>query len=66
MSNGKLIQFSSLENGLEQAAKKLHENYLSENGKFYAGKTLTGVKKRFCPASSTWVELIYSCMKKMV
>jgi len=66
MSNGKLIQFSSVEDGLEQAAKRLHDNYLSENGRFYCGKTLAGVKTRFCPASSTWIGLIYTCMSKMV
>ena len=34
MVNGKLKQFSSVEDGLEQAAKTLHENYLTPGGKF--------------------------------
>lgn len=66
MSNGKLIQYSSVENGLETAAKKLHDNYLSPSGRFYHGKTLSGVKKCFCPASDTWVSLVYGRMKQIV
>ena len=44
MSNGKLIHYSSTKQGLEVAAKKLHQNYLTPGGKFYGGKTLSGVK----------------------
>lgn len=66
MKNGKLIQYSSVEDGLETAAKKLHDNYLTPGGKFYHGKTLSGVKTRFCPASSTWVDLVYGRMKQIV
>lgn len=66
MANGKLKQFSSVEDGLEQAAKALHDNYLTEGGRFYCGKTLYGVRTRFCPNSSTWVNLIYTCMGHMV
>ena len=66
MTGGKLIQFASTEAGLEAAAKKLHENYLTPGGKFYYGKTLSGVKKRFCPASSTWVDLVYGRMSQII
>ena len=66
MSGGRLISFSSPAEGLEAAAKLLHTKYLSEGGQFYCGKTLAGVKKRFCPASSTWTNLIYTCMSKIV
>ena len=55
MSKGKLLRFSTVEEGLEKAASTLHNKYLSPNGRFYSGKTLSGVKKRFCPASSTSV-----------
>lgn len=65
MSNGKLIQFSSTEKGLEAAAQKLHNNYLTPGGKFYGGKTLSGVKKKFCP-SGTWVDLVYGRMKNVI
>jgi hypothetical protein len=66
MSNGKLISYSTVEEGLETAASTLHNKYLSPSGKFYSGKTLSAVKKRFCPASSTWVDLIYKCMSQIV
>lgn len=66
MTSSGLKRFSSVEDGLEQAAKALHDNYLTEGGRFYCGKTLAGVKTRFCPASSTWVNLIYTCMGHMV
>jgi len=63
MSKGKLIRFSSTKQGLEVAAEKLHENYLTPGGKFYGGKTIAGIQKRFCPASSTWDDLVYGGMK---
>ena len=65
MKNGKLISYSSVNEGLEVAAKKLHYNYLTPGGKFYHGKTLAGVKTCFCP-SSTWVDLVYGRMKQIV
>lgn len=64
-SNG-LIQYNSVEEGLTAAAKALHNNYLTEGGRFYNGKTLYGVKTRFCPASSTWVELVYGRMQQIM
>ena len=66
MSKGKLIQYGSLEEGLRVAAQKLHDNYLTEGGRFYHGKTLSGVKTKFCPASSTWVNLVYGRMQQIV
>lgn len=65
MTNGKLKQFKSVEDGLEQAAKVLHEKYLTPGGKFYSGVTLAGVKKKFCPSSSTWTSLVYGRMKQI-
>ena len=66
MSKGKLIQYGSVYEGLEVAAQKLHNNYLTPGGKFYHGKTLSGVKTNFCPASSTWVDLVYGRMKQIL
>ena len=66
MSGGKLIRFSSVEDGLRKAAEALNKNYLTEGGRFYHGKTLAGVKTRFCPASTTWVSLIYGNMQKIL
>ena len=65
MVNGTLKQFASVEDGLEQAAKVLHEKYLTPGGRFYNGKTLAGVKTRFCPSSSTWTSLVYGRMKQI-
>lgn len=66
MSNGNLIKYSSVEDGLTKAAEALHTNYLTEGGRFYHGTTLAGVKTRFCPSSSTWVNLIYGNMQKIL
>lgn len=63
MSKGKLIKYSSTKEGLEVATKKLHNNYLTPGGKFYSGKTIAGVQKKFCPSSTTWNNLVYSSMK---
>lgn len=66
MSKGKLIHYSSTSEGLEAAAKLLHNKYLSTNGSCYNGKTLSCVQKRFCPNSSTWVNLVYHCMNQII
>lgn len=66
MSKGKLIKYSTPEEGLEAAAKLLHDKYLTKGGAYYSGKTLANVQKIFCPNSSTWVNLVYGCMKQIV
>ncbi|MBO5478357.1 MAG: glucosaminidase domain-containing protein [Clostridia bacterium] len=66
MSKGKMITFNSPEEGLEAAAKLLHNKYLTPGGSYYRGKTLASVQKIFCPNSSTWVGLVYGCMKQIV
>lgn len=64
MSNGKLIRYESLEEGLEVAAKTLHNKYLTPGGSFYYGKTLSAVRTKFCP-SGTWVNLVYGRMSQI-
>ena len=66
MSKGKLIKYKTTKEGLEAAAKLLHTKYLSEGGAYYSGKTLSDVQKKFCPKSSTWVNLIYDCMEQII
>ncbi len=61
MSGGKLIHYSSTSEGLTVAAKVLHNNYLTPKGKFYGGKTLAGVQKKYCPSGS-WIGLVYGRM----
>ena len=65
MSNGKLIHFSSLAEGLETSARVLHEKYLSPGGSFYHGSTITGVGRVYCP-ESTWPGLVYGRMQQIV
>ena len=66
MSKGKLIRYDTPEEGLEAAAKLLHDRYLTEGGSYYYGKTLSDVQIRYCPNSSTWVGLVYGCMNVIV
>ena len=66
MTKNGLIKYDSVEEGLEVAAKALHNNYLTEGGRFYHGKTLSGVKTKFCPASNTWVDLVYGRMQQIM
>lgn len=66
MSGGKLIRYNTAEEGLEAAAKLLHNKYLTPGGGCYYGKTLSCVQKCFCPNSSTWVGLVFGCMKQVI
>ena len=66
MTKKGLIQYNTVEEGLTAAAKALHNNYLTEGGRFYHGKTLSGVKTKFCPASSTWCDLVYGRMQQIM
>ncbi len=66
MSKGNLLKYNSVEEGLEVAAKTLYNKYLTKGGVFYYGKTLSAVKTKFCPASSTWVNLVYGRMKQII
>ena len=66
MGNNGLIRFSSVEDGMEKAAQSLHDNYLTPGGRFYYGSTLAGMKTKFCPASSTWVNLVYQRMQQIL
>lgn len=66
MSANGLIRYSTVEEGIDTAAKVLHDKYLTPGGAFYFGPTLSGVKTRFCPASSTWVNLVYGRMNQVI
>ena len=66
MSSNGLIRFGSVEEGLEKAAETLHNKYLTPGGSFYYGPTLSAMKTRFCPASSTWVGLVYGRMSQII
>lgn len=66
MSGSGLIQFSSVEEGLEKAASALHNNYLTPGGRFYHGKTLEAVRTRFCPVNPNWTNLVYGRMQQII
>lgn len=66
MSSGGLIQFSSVEDGLESAARALHNNYLTPGGRFYCGSTLEGVRTRFCPVNPNWTNLVFGRMSQII
>lgn len=66
MSANGLIRFSSVEEGIEKAAQTLHDRYLTPGGCFYYGPTLATMKTRFCPASPTWVNLVYGRMEQIM
>ncbi len=65
-NGGALLQFSSVQEGLEKAANTLHRNYLSEGGRFYYGKTLAAVRTRFCPVNPNWPNLVYGRMEQII
>ena len=66
MSGNGLIKFNSVEEGLEKAAATLHNNYLTEGGRFYYGKTLESVRTRFCPVNPNWTNLVYGRMQQII
>ena len=66
MVGGKLLQFDSVEDGLESAAIALHNNYLTPGGKFYRGSTLEGVRTIFCSENPGWTSLVYGRMRQII
>lgn len=66
MSRNGLIKFATVEEGLEKAASALHNNYLTSGGRFYHGKTLEGVRTRFCPVNPNWTNLVYGRMEQII
>ena len=66
MNGNGLISFASVEEGLEKAASVLHSNYLTPGGRFYSGKTLESVRKRFCPVNPGWTNLVYGRMEQII
>ena len=64
--NGKMIKYDSVQEGLEAGAKLLHEEYLTEGGKYYNGENLADIKVCYNPESETWEDLVYGCMRYIV
>lgn len=66
LKNGKggYMKFDSKEDCIEYQATLLRDRYLSEGGKYYAGKTTKAVSKRYCEGSSSWYGQVESLMEK--
>jgi len=52
--------FSSKEACIDYVAQFIGESYLSSNGKFFKGGTLSAVNTIYCPASTSWSDKIMS------
>ncbi|MEG0918580.1 MAG: glucosaminidase domain-containing protein [Anaerovoracaceae bacterium] len=58
--------------GIQDVAKGLSQNYLSENGRYYKGKTIGAVNKYYCTSSiwtskvATQMSYIYKNISKQV
>ena len=67
MGSKSMLTYNSKKEGLEEAAKLLHEKYLTEGGDYYHGATIDGVQKSFCSESpQRWQGLVYGCMNLLV
>ena len=63
MSGGKLIPYSSDEQGFEAMIKLLGERYLTPGASFYHGSTITGVGTCYCNPTA-WPGKVYTCMQQ--
>lgn len=64
--DGSLIEYESVEQGLRAVANNLAQNYLTEGGKYYKGKTLKDVNIRYCTSSNEWAGKVYSIARKIL
>lgn len=64
MSGGKLIPYSSDEQGFEAMIKLLGQKYLTPGGGLYHGKTIAGVGTCYCNPTS-WPSKVYKCMTQV-
>jgi hypothetical protein len=62
-SSGKLIRYETEEDCFRATFENLANNYLDENGRYYSGKTISSINKRYCPVNSSWSGNVASCMK---
>ena len=58
--------FSSKEECILHVAKALKENYLSENGSFYNGTSVSSIEVCYCPSPvGEWSNLVYQIMVEL-
>ncbi len=58
------LSFGSREECVEYMADLLKDNYLSEGGKYYKGKTTQSVSIRYCEQSASWYSQVESLMQR--
>ncbi len=61
-SGSDYYSYSSVEEGIEVLARNLAVNYLSENGKYYNGKSLEAINTLYCETDD-WSGGVCDCMK---
>lgn len=65
MKGGKLIPYSSDEEGFEAMIKLLGQKYLTPGASLYHGATITGVGQCYCNPT-TWPKKVYTCMQQVL
>lgn len=58
------MEFPTLQDCVEYQATLLRDDYLSEDGKYYSGKTTKDVSQKYCEGSESWYTQVESLMKK--
>lgn len=53
--------YDTAEEGIEALASNLANNYLTEGGKYYSGKSLNGIGIIYCEGN-TWADAVCTCM----
>lgn len=64
-SGSDYYSYSSVEEGIEVLARNLAINYLSENGKYYNGKSLEAINTLYCETDD-WSGGVCDCMKMVL
>ncbi|MEG1753735.1 MAG: glucosaminidase domain-containing protein [Christensenella sp.] len=62
--NSGYMEFPTKQACVEYQTTLLQGEYLSEGGKYYAGKTTKDVSKNYCEGSASWYTQVESLMKK--
>lgn len=65
ISGSKYYKYATAEEGIEVLAKNLANNYLPKDGKYYSGKSLSGIGKIYCEGN-TWAGAVCTCMEMVL
>ena len=61
ISGDNYYTYDTAEEGIEALASNLANNYLTEGGKYYSGKSLHGIGIIYCEGN-TWADAVCTCM----